>query len=102
MRLTPFKPIVLEKLKNTSFAIHYLTDAVEENDMEGFLLALRDIIEARGGIGKLASKMDSIHRVSLYKALSKNGNPMFTTVLDILKILGLRIRFQTSKKRFAT
>ena len=74
MKTRDYKESLLADLQDPRFAISYLSDAVEENDVEGFLLAVRDVIEARGGVGMLSAEIDNLHRVSLYKALSENGN----------------------------
>jgi len=92
MKLRDFKETLLEDLKDPEFAVHYLTDALEENDIAGFLLAVRDVIEARGGVGKFSAQAGSLHRVSLYKTLSDNGNPLFATMVDILNALGVGLR----------
>ena len=41
---------------------------------EVFLLALRDVAEASGGMANLARKT-SLNRENLDRSLSKNGNP---------------------------
>lgn len=92
MKLKNFKETLIEELKDPIFAVTYLKDAIDENDIEGFLLAVRDVIEARGGMGKLAVKIPNLHRVSLYKALSKNGNPLFATMIDVLNAIGIGLK----------
>jgi probable addiction module antidote protein len=99
MRFPKFEESLLRELENPEFLIHYLADAVEENDVEGFLLAVRDVIEARGGMGKFSKKIKTMHRVSLYKALSKNGNPLFATMLEILDSLGIGLMPYIKEKR---
>lgn len=92
MKTQDFQKSLIKDLEDPNFAVNYLADAVEENDVDGFLLAVRDVIEARGGMGKFAAKLDNLHRVSLYKALSGNGNPLFSTMVEILDSLGMGIR----------
>jgi probable addiction module antidote protein len=87
-----FKRPLIDALKNPEFAVHYLSDAVNERDLDGFLLAVRDVIEARGGMGRLASRVPHLHRVSLYKALSESGNPLFATMIEILHSLGIGLK----------
>ena len=69
----------------------YLQVALEEyekdNNSEAFLLALRTIAEAKGGISTLAEQ-SKLSRQNLDKALSANGNPRFSTIELILKALG--------------
>jgi probable addiction module antidote protein len=72
----------------------YLSVALEEyekdGDTEAFLLALRDVTEAQGGIAKLAERT-KLNRQNLYKALSDKGNPRLETVGAILHGLGFRL-----------
>lgn len=69
----------------------YLKITLEEYEMDGdvnaFLLALRTVAEAKGGISVLA-KNSKLNRQNLYKMLSTKGNPRFSTVERILKTLG--------------
>ena len=50
---------------------------------------LRAVARARG-MTNLA-KRTGLTRMGLYKALSKDGNPSFDTVLKVLHALGLRL-----------
>jgi len=88
-----FKDLNIELLKDPADAKAYLEAALEEyekdGDKEAFLLALRDVAEARGGMSVLAERTH-LNRQNLYKALSKNGNPSLDTVGNILHGLGFR------------
>lgn len=56
-----------------------------------FLAALRDIAEARGlGMSQLA-KETHLNRESLYRMLSKQGNPELGNLYVILNALGLKL-----------
>lgn len=63
----------------------------EEGDLPSFLLALRTIAMASGGIGELA-KQTNLTRQAIYKALSAKGNPSFTTLSAIIKSLGFELK----------
>jgi probable addiction module antidote protein len=78
-------------------AAGYLTASLEEGN-EAFLLALRDVAEARGGIGNLAKEAD-LNREGLYAMLSERGNPRLSSVSRILDALGLKVEF-TAKDPF--
>lgn len=54
------------------------------------------MVEAGGGTGKLAGRV-GLKRPSLYKILSKKGNPTLATLLEILKPLGLRVSVVADK-----
>ena len=58
--------------------------------------ALNDIARAQN-MSRLArdAKLD---RAGLYKALSEEGNPSFTTVMKITRALGLRLRLEPEGK----
>lgn len=92
MRLIDFQKTFSEELKDPRVATEYLDDALQsaivENDITGFLLALRDVVEALGGIGKISKDLP-IHRVAVYKALSENGNPLFATIIQCAETIGI-------------
>ncbi len=71
----PFKELSNELLKDPECAALYLEECLADGDMELFKLALKNVADARlGGISVLAEKT-SLGRESLYKSLSKTGNP---------------------------
>ena len=84
---------LITSLKKKKEAVVYLQVALEEYQNDGnlaaFLLALRHVAEAQGGIGQLSPKAN-LNRESLYKTLSKNGNPKFQTIGLLLKGLGFQ------------
>ena len=51
---------------------------------------LRDVTEAKGGVGALA-KAAGVSRESLYRTLSKKGNPKIETLTALLYGLGLKL-----------
>jgi len=74
----------------------YLNTALEESDPEDFLVALRNVVEAHG-ITKTA-RLAGLNRVSLYKMLSKRGNPSIFSLAAILKALGFEFRIERSHR----
>jgi probable addiction module antidote protein len=72
-RSVSYDDYLIESLKDRRRAEAYLKVALEEEDPRVFLLALRNVAQARG-ISKVASK-SKLNRESLYKMLSKRGNP---------------------------
>ncbi len=94
---------LIESLKKPKEADLYLRIAMEEyqedDDAEALLVALRNIAEAKGGMGKLARRTH-LNRQNLYHVLSKKGNPTLDTFGLILKGLGYRLVIQpdTMKK----
>ena len=89
MRLKDLSKTFLDELKNPEFAAGYLQAALEENDLGTFLVALKDVVQANGGVAKTAQEME-LGRESLYKTLSENGNPQFSTLQAVLKSVGLQ------------
>lgn len=102
MRTVSYKKILIERLKKTpKEAIGYLNAALEEeDDPRVFLLALKDVAEAYGGMSLLSEKT-SLHRVSLYRMLSKNGNPEISSVNRLLRVFGLRLAVTQKLKKAA-
>jgi probable addiction module antidote protein len=76
---------------NSKFATEYLKAAMEDTDEpQVLLIALRQIAEARGGIAKIAKKA-GVERESLYRALSRRGNPRLSTLFAVTKAMGLTL-----------
>ena len=90
MRLRNYKDDLIERLKAPDYAAAYLEKVLEDGDKAAFLVALKDVVEAGGGMGILSRQID-IKRPSLYKVLSRRGNPTLSTLQDILRPLGLRV-----------
>lgn len=86
----PYQPELIESLRNPREAEEYLNVALEEDDPELFLLALRNVTEAQGGVARLAEKT-KLNRESLYKMLSERGNPEFKSLDVLLHALGFRL-----------
>ena len=82
---------LIHSLRKKKEARIYLQVALEEyqrdNNLEAFLLALRHVAEAQGGLGVLAKKTH-LNRESLYKTLSERGNPKLHTIGQLLRALG--------------
>ena len=74
MRLKNYKEDLLERLKNPDYAAEYLAQVLAEKDKAAFLLALKDVVEATGGMSVMAKRV-GLKRPSLYKVFSKRGNP---------------------------
>ncbi len=81
---------LLNRLKDPEYAAMYLEEAIAAGDRKALMIALKDVVDARGGVGALADKVP-LQRQSLYKVLSKQGNPTLETLGAILKPLGLRL-----------
>lgn len=100
-QLRNFKEYHIAKLRNPKEARAYLSlalaDFENDNDAEDFLLAIRDVAQAHGGIGRLAQET-RLNRQNLYRALSKEGNPQLETVNAVLRGLGFRLSVEPLKE----
>ena len=85
-----YQEYLIESLRDPREAEAYLNAALEEEDPELFLLALRNVAEARGGVAQLAEKT-KLNRESLYKMLSERGNPELRSLNALLHALGFRL-----------
>ncbi len=92
-----YQDFLLEQLQDHDFAVAYLNEALDESlkgDEESqklFLMALRNVAEAQGGISALAKKAH-VGRESLYKTLSSTGNPKWHTLVSLCAAMGLNLR----------
>jgi probable addiction module antidote protein len=96
MRLKNYREDLLERLKDADYAAEYLAQVLAENDKAAFLMALKDVVEATGGMSAMAKRV-GLKRPSLYKVFSKRGNPTLDTLQAILEALGLRVTIATAK-----
>ncbi|ELH8141164.1 helix-turn-helix domain-containing protein [Salmonella enterica] len=92
---------MIEELRaDPEYANAYLANALEEinepGGLGGFLVALRQAIEARGGISE-AAKKSGLARQSIYRALSANGNPTITTLAQLAAVAGLQLTLSKSR-----
>lgn len=89
--------VVVKKLRaRPRFAVEYLKAAMDEtDDPQVLLVALRHIAKSRGGVAKIA-KTAGLERESLYQALSENGNPRLSTLLGIMKAVGLKLTVEAA------
>ena len=84
-----------EYLKTDEDITAYLEAAFEEGDPALIAAALGDVARARG-MTQIAREA-GVGRESLYKALSKDGNPEFSTVLKVMTALGLKLTAAPAK-----
>ena len=90
MKTKDYRKGLLKRLKDPKFAVGYLTDVLTHERPEAFLIALKDLIDARQENISALAEQAGITRQALYQALSEDGNPCFSTITRILKCLNLR------------
>lgn len=87
-RTKDYRKGLLKSLTDPHEAAYYLDAAIEEST-DLFLVALRDVAEARQ-VSKVA-KDAGLARESLYRMLSVSGNPTLDSLTAILKSVGLKL-----------
>ena len=94
-----YQDYLIESLKDPEEATGYLNAALEGGDISAFLLALQNVIQAQGGVAALAKKTKK-SRTSLYKTLSKKGNPYLETTSEILSVMGMHLKIVSTDSQF--
>ena len=87
LKTTPYNPF--DYLETQEEINEYLTDAFQDDDPRLFIVALGYLAKKRG-MTNVAQKT-GLNRESLYRALSKNGNPKFATISKVSKALGCKL-----------
>src|SRR3954462_7868773 len=78
-----------EHLDTPEAVVAYLEAAFEDGDAKLVAAAIGDVARAQG-MSQLARDA-GLSRESLYRALSSEGNPEFSTVIRVLNALGVRL-----------
>jgi len=85
-----YEKYLIKSLKDPKEAEAYLNAALDNGEPQMFLLALRHVAEARGGMSKIARSC-KLNRESLYRMLSKKGNPSLQSLRKLLSSMGFRL-----------
>jgi probable addiction module antidote protein len=93
IRTTRWDPA--QHLRTEAQRAAYLEAALEDGDPTVVAAALGDIARAKG-MTEVAT-LAGLGRESLYKALSETGNPELSTVLKVVRALGLQLRAVPAK-----
>ena len=99
-RSIDYHKTLVEDLKDPAEAAGYLNAALADGDSEYFLVALRNVAEAQGGLKKISLK-SKLNLQSLYRMLSKMGNPELQSLEILLGAMGLQIAIQPRPKKLA-
>ncbi len=97
-KISTYQEDLIESLKDPREAAAYLNAAMDEGDRELFLLALRNVAEAHGGMTAISQK-SKLNRESLYKMLSKKGNPEIRSIVTLLHAMGLKLSVEPQTRR---
>jgi probable addiction module antidote protein len=79
-----------ENIKTEKDVIAYIDAALEDGDPALIAAVLGNIARSKG-MAKIAKKT-GLSRESLYKSLSRKGNPELLTVLKVVNALGLKLK----------
>ncbi len=96
---TQYQQDLINSLKDPIEAAAYLNAAIEEGEKEVFLLALRNVAEAHGGVGIIAEK-SNLNRENLYRILSRRGNPEIKSLYSLLQAMGLKLAVEPDNHQF--
>jgi DNA-binding phage protein len=89
---------LLQRLSIPEYAAQYLKASLDETlidgNMEAFLLALKNVIDAKGEpVQEIAADAD-ISRQHLYRLLNGTGNLTIETLSSVLQAVGIAIDFK--------
>ncbi len=97
-KASSYQKELITSLKDPREAAAYLNAAIEDGDRGVFLLAIRNVAEAYGGMSALAEKA-GLNRESLYRMLSKRGNPEIKSLSALFQAMGLRLAVEAKPKK---
>jgi probable addiction module antidote protein len=86
-----YKTGLSRRLQDETYVRHYLQAALGES-RQAFLLALRDVAEARNW--SEVARESGLDRAHLYRILSETGNPTLESLEKILHALNLRLAIE--------
>lgn len=96
-KLTTWREFLIEKLTNREKAISYLQVSLEEYLIDGdipfFLKGIRNVVEAQGGIAKIAKQVGIAPEV-VSKFLCNEDTLQLSTLSIILKGLGWQLSIE--------
>lgn len=97
-RLIDYQEELLQRLQNPKEARAYLNTALDDEDPRIFLLALKNVLEAQGGNMSALAKKSQLNRESLYRMLSKRGNPRLTSIRSVLDAMGWQLTINDKRQ----
>ena len=96
MRSRPHDDAMAELYRNDpALAIDVVNDILEDGDQAELLIVLRQLTQAYGGVQAVAEQAH-LNPTQLYRTLSPKGNPALSSLMAILKAMGLRLKVQTT------
>ena len=97
MNTTSFDDLAAEIYQeDPQLAVDVLNDCLRDGDMGELLVHLRQMTKAFGGVGAVAREA-GLHEKTLYKTLSRDGNPNLRTLVNLAGVMGMRLAFVPCK-----
>lgn len=100
VRTRSYDAFLRKELRDPELAAEYLSAAVQDKHLPGFLVALKNVAEAHGGIGIL-SQVTKLNRQAMYKMFSEQGNPTVASLVTVLNAIGLDLSFRPQEQKVA-
>jgi probable addiction module antidote protein len=87
----PSRPLrATDHLQTNDERAAFLEALLEDGDSRVITLGLRELAESIGGVAALAERT-GLSRETLYRTLSRQGNPRLDTLAALLHAMGLRL-----------
>ncbi len=83
---------IAEYLETDEDIREFLCESAQNATPEEFIHALNTAARAKGMTE--VAKQAGVTRASLYKSLSEDGDPKFSTIIKVIKALGLEMHIQ--------
>ncbi|MGB3310082.1 MAG: hypothetical protein WA939_07330 [Nodosilinea sp.] len=97
MPVRNYKSDLLVQLADPDYAALYLKASLEETLQDGdtavFMLALRDVVEARQGTETSLNEADDLKQAL---DLNKKETPTLSTLISVLSAVGLTLEFKAA------
>ena len=77
--------------EDPAYALELINSILRDGDQGEFLIVLRQLTKAFGGMQTVAAKAD-LNPTQLYRTLSETGNPALSSFSAILKAMGMRLK----------
>ena len=90
---------VTEHLDTDERVVLFLEAVFEDGDPAAISAAIGEVARARGMTD--VARDAGLSRENLYKALSESGNPEFSTILKVLRVLGFNLTIAAQKAEAA-
>jgi probable addiction module antidote protein len=79
--------------EDPAYALELLNSILEDGEHGELLISLRQMSKAFGGVQSVAEKAN-LNPTQLYRTLSQEGNPALSSLVAILKAMGLRLAIE--------